>query len=52
MCLAYFVETFDESDPEKNEGLFMACCSVFEEWFHQKRVERKSEVFLDKKVHK
>ena len=52
MCLAYFVKTFDESDPEKDKGLLMACCSVCEEWLHQKRVERKREVFLDKKVHK
>ena len=43
---------FDESDPKKDKGLFMACCSVCEEWFHQKCVKIKREVFLDKKFHK
>ena len=32
---------FDESDPEKDKGLFMTCCSVCEEWFHQKMCENK-----------
>ena len=46
---------FDDSDPKhkkKDEGLFMACCSVCEECFHQKCVKIKREVFLDEKVHK
>ena len=43
---------FDESDPKKDKGLFMTCCSVCEEWFQQKCVKIKREVFLDKKFHK
>ena len=43
---------FDDSDPEKDKGLFMACCSVCEEWFHQKCVKINREVFLDEKVYK
>ena len=27
---------FDDSDPERDKSLFMACSSVCEEWFHQK----------------
>ena len=38
---------FDDSDPEKGKGLFMACCSVCEEC-----VKIKREVFYDEKVHK
>ena len=43
---------FDDSDLEKDKGLFMACCSVCEEWFHQKFVKVKKKVFLDEKFHK
>ena len=43
---------FDESDPENNKGLFMTCCPVCEEWFHQKCVKIKREAFLVEKVHK
>ena len=27
---------FDDSDPEKDKGLFMPCCSPCEEWFRKK----------------
>ena len=37
---------FDDSDPEKDKDLFMACCSVCDEWFHQ------TCLFLEEKVHK
>ena len=26
---------YDNSEPENDKGLFIACCSVSEEWFHQ-----------------
>ena len=43
---------FGDSDPEKDKGLFMVCCSVCEEWFHQKFMKIKRKVFLEEKVHK
>ena len=43
---------FDDSDPEKDKGLYMACCSVCEEWFHQKCVKIKREVLLSEVIHK
>ena len=37
---------FDDSDSEKDKGLFMACCSFCEEWFYQKCVKiKKGSVF-------
>ena len=51
-CICCWNLSLDDSDLEKHKGLFMACCSVCEEWFHQKCVKIKREVFLDEKVHK
>ena len=43
---------FGDSDSEKSKGLFIACCCACEEWFRQKCVKVKREVFLDSKVRK
>ena len=40
---------FYDSDPEKDKGFLMTCCSVCEKWFHQKFVKIKREVFLMRK---
>ena len=40
---------FDDSDPEKDKGLFMACCSIWEKWLHQKCVKIKGNCFWTRK---
>ena len=43
MCFAYVVETLTIVIPKKVKVLFMAFCSVYEEWFLQKCVKVKRE---------
>ena len=38
-CICCWI--FDDSDHEKDKGLFVVCCSVCEKWFHQKMCENK-----------